>query len=205
MDVSEREALEAGIRQHHEDGQFNEAATIAINAYGPELMGYLLAVLQREWDASDAFANLCEAMWTALPKFRWECSFRTWVYTLARSAVTRHLRDPHRKLGSAVPLSQAFELREMVEQVRTATLTFLRTESKNRVNRLRQNLSADDQTLLILRVNQEMSWSDIARIMSDSGSENSSHELQRKSNAMRKRFQRVKELLREKVRADGLS
>ena len=33
----------------------------------------------------DVFSALCERVWRKLPEFRWQSSFRTWAYAIARN------------------------------------------------------------------------------------------------------------------------
>ena len=49
-------------------------------------------------------------------------SFRTWAYTLARHALYRLSRDPHRRRERNQALSGSPEVFQMVEHVRTATM-----------------------------------------------------------------------------------
>jgi RNA polymerase sigma-70 factor, ECF subfamily len=68
-----------------------------------------------------------------------------------------------------------------------------------RVAKLRAELDPEDQTLLILRVNRQLPWRDIARIMTDEGDASDDDELKRRAAALRKRFERLKEELRAKA------
>jgi DNA-directed RNA polymerase specialized sigma24 family protein len=102
-----------------------------------------------------------------------------------------------------VPLSQAPELAQMVERVRTETLGYLKTEVKDRFARLREHLSEDEQMLLVLRVDRDLGWNDIAVILAD-GESLSGAALQRRAAGLRKQFQRTKEKLSKLARSDGL-
>jgi len=183
-----RAELERGLREEHEAGRIASAATLAIREYGPEVLGFLVAVLRSNEDAAEVFAQFCEDLWAGLPRFRWDSSLRTWAYTLARHAAYAFRRDPHRR--RRVGLSEHPEVAELEMQARTATATWLRSDVKNRVSRLRASLEPDDQALLILRVDRQMSWNDVALVM---GGED---DLSRRATALRKRFERVKDRLR---------
>ena len=70
---------------------------------------------------------------------------------------------------------------------------------------LREKLTPEEQTLLILRVDRQMSWRDIATVMHDEeAGEPDEAELKRNAAALRKRFERVKNNLRELAREQGL-
>ena len=138
----------------------------------------------------EVFAQLCENLWRGLPRFRWESSIRTWLYTLARHAAHAFRRDPHRR--RRVGMSEHPEIAEIEAHVRTTTVTYLRSEVKDRVTRLRESLDPDEQMLLILRIDRQMAWTDIARILGGETLEAES----RQAATLRKRFERLKERLR---------
>lgn len=196
----QREALEAQIRGLCDAQQWGPAATTALRGYGPEVLGYLSAMCRTETDAAEVFSSFCEDMWKGLPKFRWQSSFRTWAYTLARHALYRLGRDPQRRRERNVALSDSPEVFELAEQVRTTTMIHLRTETKNKFTALREQLEPDDRTLLILRVDRKLAWNEIAEIMTDEA-EPTPEQLRRNAATLRKRFERAKERLR-KLAAD---
>ena len=176
-------ALEAELRELFDAGDLSGAATLAIQGYGAEVCGYLAAVLRDEEQARDVFADTTVELWRDLPGFRWESSLRTWLYTLARHRLAAHLGRAERQ--RSVALSQAPEVAALVAVARTTTVPWQRTEVKDAVSRLRDSLSVDDQTLLILRIDRKMSWRDVARVMGEA-----------QEAALRKRFERIKERLR---------
>jgi RNA polymerase sigma-70 factor (ECF subfamily) len=192
--------LERHLRAEHSAGDMGATATLAIREYGPEVLGLLVAVLRNHDDAAEVFAEFCEDLWAGLPKFRWESSMRTWAYTLARHAAHAFRRDPHRR--RRVALSQHPEIAELEAQIRTTTVTYLRSEVKDHVSRLRESLDPDEQTLLVLRIDRQMSWNEIAVVMGGDASEAggaSSMDPARSAAMYRKRFERVKERLRALV------
>jgi RNA polymerase sigma-70 factor (ECF subfamily) len=193
----ERAALEATIRAACDGGDWSKATTIALEIYGDEVLGYLVAVTRSETDAGDAFSHVCEELWRSLPRFRWECSVRAWAYQIARQALSRVRRDPYRK--RAVGISDA-GVSEIAAAVRSRTATFLRTESKDAIAELRAQLEPDDQTLLILRISRGLSWREIARVLAGEEGDVSEDALTRTSASLRKRFERLKTELKAKAR-----
>jgi RNA polymerase sigma-70 factor (ECF subfamily) len=198
LDSDDRSDVEARARALADAGDHAAMTTLALESYGPELLGYLVAVARNETDADEAFAMLGEDLWRGAPGFRWDASLRTWLYTLARNALHRLRRDPHHRAGRRIPLSQS-PVSALAAQVRSATRPYLLTEQKERVARLTARLDPDDQTLMILRVNRRMSWDDIARIMADDGEAPDAKSAAR----LRKRFERAKARLRELLDQDG--
>jgi RNA polymerase sigma-70 factor (ECF subfamily) len=188
------EDLEQTIRSRCEQGDWEAAATAALRGYGPQILGVLASLHRDEADAAEAFSIFSEDLWRGLRLFRWECSFRTWAYTVARNASQRHGKDQRRRKVRQVSLSDCPELLVLAEKVRTETLTYLRTETKTRVHELRQELSEEDRTVLILRVDRRLSWLDLARVML--GDEPVGDDaLRREAARVRKRFQLIKERL----------
>ncbi len=189
--------LEAELRRRADASDLEGAVTAAIEGYGPELLGYLHAMAPSATEAEELFSELCEKVWRNLGRFRWESSFRTWSYTIARNL----LRDRHRArrgpAGRVVGLADASGISKIADAVRTSTAAYLKTETKTRLEQVRDALEPDDRTLLILRVDRKLSWRDIASIMDDGEGDDS-----KLAARLRKRFERLKEKLRQELGVD---
>jgi RNA polymerase sigma-70 factor (ECF subfamily) len=181
---------EARIKAACDTQAWDEAATVALEAYGPELMSYLVALLRNASDAEDVFGAVTEGLWRGLPAFRWDSTFRTYAYTIARHAYLKHVRSPRHHVPLSSPAAEA-----VAAQVRSRTATYLRTETKGRIAELRAQLDPEDQSLLILRVNRQLPWRDIAQILDD----DDGTPIDRRAAALRKRFERLKQELRAKA------
>lgn len=190
-----REARESAIRAACEAGDHAAAATEAIQLYGIELLGFLRAIANDNDLAAEAFAELGEDMWKGLPKFRWESSLRSWLYTLARNALNQLRRDPRRRKERNVPLSNA---PEVAAAVRTVTRDIQRTEVKDEFRILREQLDPEEHELLLLRLDRQLAWKDIARIMGGDDDVDS------RAATLRKRFERAKERLKKLAIERGL-
>jgi RNA polymerase sigma-70 factor (ECF subfamily) len=178
---------------------FEAAATDALSAYGPELYGFLINMMGSEPDASEVFSQTAEDFWRALPTFERRCSVRTWLYLLARNAASRFWRSPwHRAAGSA-----ASRLDSLVDEARSRTQPWLRTDVKDKWRELRESLAPDDRALLVLRVDRDLDWSEVARVMLGRP-EADGDELAREAARLRKRYHHLKDELRERARAAGL-
>ena len=191
--------LETRIRRAVDRGRLDEAFSIAIEAYGPELLGFLHALLHHEDLARELYAQLCADLWSALPRFEWRSSFRTWAYCAARNAVHRHRASAaHRRLR---PLTSR-SLGTLVHSERTETAPYLRTENKDRVARLRERLAPDERMLLVLRIDRDLAWDEIADVMA--GQPYPRLQRARAAATIRKRFERIKERLRAMAIEEGL-
>jgi RNA polymerase sigma-70 factor, ECF subfamily len=195
------EATEAEIRAHWDRSDFEAATTAAVRGYGEEVFSFLIARMGAEDRASDAFGQLSEDLWRSMPRFEWRCSMRTWIYRLARSAAIRFERSPANRRDRRLALSQVSEL---ADKVRSRTLMHLRTEVKSEFQKLREELDPEEQTLLILRVDRDLGWNEIAEIMADGGDEDDPRARERASARLRQRFQTLKKRLRELAIERGL-
>ena len=203
--------IEAKIAEALSAKDWNRAATEAIRAYGPEILGFLVGAATSEGDASEIFSQFCEDLWKGLPGFRGTSSFRTWAYVLARHAAHRFRRDPYRKRSAG--LSSLGPLSGIAENVESSTLPFLRSEVKNGIRALRDELPPEDRELLILRVDRNLDWADVARVFAEEqrmeagdtpGPEPTAAELSRMAATLRKRYERVKKRLRDEAVKRGL-
>jgi RNA polymerase sigma-70 factor (ECF subfamily) len=194
--VSGEADLEAQIRGACDAKDWDRAATLALEGYGSELLSFLFALLRSASEADDVYGTVCESLWRSLPSFRWDSAFRTYAYTVARHAFLKHRRDPRNRTPVAALSSPSAEA--IAAHARTRTATYLRTETKDKVAELRAQLDPEDQTLLILRVNRQLAWRDIAKIMNDDADDAA---VTRGAAALRKRFERLKEDLRAKLAA----
>lgn len=199
--MTTRTEIEADIRAAAERCEYKEAATRALDAFGSEIKRFLRARLRNTTQADDAYLAFSEDLWVGLPAFRWESTLRVWMLTLARNAATRLAR--RRRHEVALPTDRSL-LQEPERGARTSTSHYLRTSIKDRIRELREQLSDDDQTLLILRIDRRLEWRELAVIMSEVAPDAPDEELVRASARMRTRFQTAKRRLRDLAREDGL-
>ncbi|HZZ86557.1 MAG TPA: sigma-70 family RNA polymerase sigma factor [Anaeromyxobacteraceae bacterium] len=188
------ENLETRVRQRLSAGDPDTAATLAIREMGPEVLGYLRAVLRDETDASDAFSLFAESTWRGLPGFRSEASLRTWLYRVAWSAALRLVRDPYRARRELLPTSAASRLAASV----FASTAQRAEEERTAVQELRARLTPEEQSLLVLRLDRELSWREVAEVLAEEDAPKLDEA------ALRKRFERVKEKLGRLAREAGL-
>lgn len=191
--------VEGEIARLRAAGRLTDVATLTIETYGSEVFVFLQMMLRDPTDAADAFGQACEDLWKGLPRFEGRASMKTWFYTLARHAALRMRRSSHR--GRFARLS---EITAVAERVRSRTNPHLKTEVKHGVAAIRATLDEADRLLLVLRVDRGMSWNDVARVMADEEEGDSEEEIARSAARLRKRFQSVKETIRQRAIASGL-
>ncbi len=170
-------------------GRVDDATARVLKNYGAELMGLLVSLVREEATAADAYSLLCERIWKRLPEFRFESSVRTWAYVLTRRALVDAQRAQQR--GPRQIGMSPSQLPEVVELARSSTRPHLRTTNKVKLEALRAELSDDDRMLLVLRIDRQLPWRAIARILGDDGPQDD-ESLKRTAAALRKRFERAK-------------
>lgn len=199
----ERARLEDDVRALWEKGEMDAAATMALQAYGGEIFGFLLAIQNDEALASDAFSSFCEGLWRGMRGFEWNATLRTWAYGIARISARGARRNAARrgKHGMHVGTSA---LEHVAAAVRTQTLDFLRTEKRTRLQQLRDALDPEDRALLVLRIDRGLAWNELARVLADGSEALDEAGLARTAARLRKRYERLKAELREAARREGL-
>jgi RNA polymerase sigma-70 factor (ECF subfamily) len=173
-------------------GDLHGAATAAIRELGPPVARYLRRMLRSEADAADAFSGWAESIWGGIRSFEGRSSFSAWAFRLAYHSALDLTDRAHRKRERRLATSEASVL---AEEVRTTALTHERR--RRRLDELRAELAGEEQTLLFLRVDQQLAWDDVAAVLSSQATPVDPA-------AVRKRFERVKEKLRKLARERGL-
>jgi RNA polymerase sigma-70 factor (ECF subfamily) len=188
--------LDGQIRSLLEAGELGQATTLALRELGPEILGFLSGVLGND-DADEVFSTFSVRLWRSLKGFEGRCSLRTWTYVLARHEIGRFRRGARRHAYGRVPIS---ELQEVLAAVRTRTRSTLVADRRRTLTKLRDELPIEDRTLLILRVDRNLAWDDIALAFAEDPEVFSDEDKKRESARLRKRFQLVKRRLVARAR-----
>ncbi len=188
---------ESELREAWNAKAFDRAATMALDRYGSELLGYLHAMARPPLEPDELFSELCERLWKNLPNFQWKSSLRTWSYVIARNLLRSGIRTARGPRGR-IDAFQSSDVSKVADRVRSSTPPHVRTRAKDRLQQIREALEPDEQSLLILRVDRNMSWGSIAEVLADPDDERSTAQ---RSAALRKRFERLKERLRQEMQA----
>jgi RNA polymerase sigma-70 factor (ECF subfamily) len=169
--------------------------------YGGNILAFLVVRLRDESAASEALSEFTEDFWRGLAGFRWRTTLRSWGYTLARNAANRYLRSRRRREAWLLHPQQT---PNCVQERRPSTAPYLRTEIKRRMRALRSQLPADDQTLLVLRIDKGLSWNELAVIFSGEGDAMEEEAMIRWASRLRQRFVTIKRRLRDLAQQEGL-
>ncbi len=186
------------------EDDFKRAATLALNCYRNEILGFLAASLENNSTVDDVFSIFLEDFWRGLPGFEWQCSVRAWAYTLARHAAARYMVNPAQRPRHLLALSDISEIADVADALQNTTPKWLQTSMKNKLQELRKQLLPKDQAILILRVDRGLSWRELTMVMSDSNRFRSEHDLDLEVRKFRKRFERIKAKLKRLAEREGL-
>lgn len=190
--------LEAEIRRLADEERWEEAATRALKGYGAELLGFLHAVVEDPAGADEVFSLACEKAWTGLPTFRFESTFRTWLYGVARNLAYDRWRAQQRHRKRFEGLEDNSRAEQVAAHVRSTTAMHLRSQTKTELQRIRDALPPEDRMLLVLRLDREMSWTEVARVLTDDAT--ADDDVAREAARLRKRYERVKAKLTQELR-----
>jgi RNA polymerase sigma-70 factor (ECF subfamily) len=169
------------------------AATAAIQEFGPPVLRYLRSLLRDEDDASDAFSVFAENVWRGLPTWRGEGSLRAWAFRLAWNGAMNLKNEAWRRRGRRFFSGEASAL---AEEIRTRSHVKVERQ-RNALDKLRESLDAEEISLLTLRIDQKLSWAEIADVTAIDG--------QRvEAAALMKRFERLKGRLAKMAKEQGL-
>jgi DNA-directed RNA polymerase specialized sigma24 family protein len=152
------ERFDAEVRELVTTGRIREAAEVVLSRLSPELRPFLHRLLGDVALADEAHSTTCERLWERLGTFRWACSLRSWSYIIARREAHR-CRMRHGR-GGAHPttLSKA----DQVAPSCTSASGKVSTTYIDQLESLRASLSDEDRDLVVLRVDLELAWKDIA-------------------------------------------
>ena len=182
--------LEQQLRELIGRGEASAAAGLVVRELGPELLGYLHAVASSADEADEVFSSYCERLLSSLAGFRGDSSIRTWSYRVVRNLLIDGRRARQRKRVRP-PLTG--ELSQIAAEVRSRTAPYLRTGAKHRLAEVRAQLPEEDRTLLVLRVDRQLPWKEVAAIMLDAPADRADVA------QLRKRFERLVLRLRREL------
>ena len=172
------------VKERLAAGDHRGAATLALREHGPKILGYLQVVLRDDADAADAFSVFAEHLWRGLEGWRGEASLRTWAYKLAWNAALNLRDEAWRRHGRRFRPSEASRL---ADEIRTKTVVRVERQRAHLAS-LRAELTVEEQTLLVLRIDQALAWDEIAEVLA-------TPEEKPDAAMLRKRFERLKERL----------
>jgi RNA polymerase sigma-70 factor (ECF subfamily) len=196
---ADKTGLDARVAAHCTERDYQSAATAILSELGPDVIKVIHARVRDEQITAEVFSHFAEGLWRGLPDFAFRCSVRAWVFTLARNAGSRHLEREVRRQRAHIPLSRVPALAAQLRSLHSETAAHLRSENRDLVARAKEQLDEADQLLLTLRIDRRLPFRDIALVMLERVDSEPAL-VTREAARLRKRFQLLKERLRELLR-----
>jgi len=187
------EELDERVRTRVESGDLDGAATEALRALGPTILRYLRSMLRDEEAAIDAFSQFAEHVWKGLGAFRGDASLRAWCFRLAYNAALNVRDEAWRRHARPFATGEASRI---AEEVRTKTVVRVERQ-RQALDALREMLTDEERSLLALRIDQGLSWAELAQVMRAEGTPV-------EPTTLMKRFERLKDRLATLAREKGL-
>lgn len=189
-DLADLEARIAGLVAQ---GALVAATEALLTGYRSEIRAYLHALLGDPEEAEDAYSTFMVNVWKGLATWRREGTARSWAYRVAWNAASRCHRDPWRRRRVGLPTGAASRLAAL--PVSSARRT--RERRLEALAELRAALAPAERSLLILKVDRRLSWSEVTQVLAGEGEP-------AEPAALRKRFERLVRKLARLAAARGL-
>lgn len=201
--MSDKSSREQAIHEIFDRGDIEAAATASLQLYRQEIFSFLHSRLRSASDAEEVFSMFGEDLIVGIPKFQWRCSLRSWCYTLAHHAATRYATAPQRHPARNLRLSSPGVATDLVDEKRSVTHAYQRTEVKDQFRELRKRLDDEGQLLLALHVDRGMSFREVAiTLLGDADSDDAV--LAREEARLRKAYSRLRSEFRRLAESEGL-
>lgn len=136
----------------------NAAASRLVERHADPLVRFVSSLGERE-GAFELMQDTFVRAFGAIDGFRGESSFRTWLFTIARRLILDRRRAEKRR-----PATEALEEGDVVTQF-DALDTLLADEAMMRVRAAVDSLSAKQSEVFLLRVEQGLSFKEIAAVV----------------------------------------
>ena len=112
------------------------------------------------YDADEAAQEAFVAAWRALPNFRGDAKFSTWLYRLTTNAAIDVMRREkrHQTVGDG-------EMIDLADDADSPQETVERTEQQEAVQKALATLSEEYREVLLLRYMEELDYAEIAEVL----------------------------------------
>lgn len=141
-----------------------DAFAFLVQRHQRRIFTLCLGMLQDYEEADEATQEAFVAAWQALPSFRGEACFPTWVYRIAYHCCLRQLERRKREIALRAAL-QAEQLLEEVNREKQAEDMLELRDRQAIVREQLENLPTMYRSVLILRHLQDMTYEEMADIL----------------------------------------
>ncbi len=156
-----REKGEQEISQALARGEHRDAAHRLVRLYGDEMFRFCVHTLANPADGEELAQEVLTAACRSLPRFRGRSTLRTWLYRVARNKLT----DFYQRQGRGPRKTLPYETVELADSDPDAEAEMVLVQRRQRLARALSSLGPEDRQVLSLRVDQELPYAEIARIL----------------------------------------
>lgn len=137
-----------------------EAFGALVEQYRDNVYRLAYRMCGNEYDADEAAQEAFVAAWRALPNFRGDAKFSTWLYRLTTNAAIDVMRREkrHQTEGDG-------EMMEVADDSDSPQETVERTEQQEAVQKALATLSDEYREVLLLRYMEELDYAEIAEVL----------------------------------------
>lgn len=172
-----------------------QAMRALMRRYATEVRAFLRSRTSSRYSMEEVYSAFSEDVWKGLPQLRSDGHVRSWVYVIARNALSRHVRRKRRWRNWHT--FSGFETAQTEPRQSYAT----REGNLAQLAPLLCDLNDADRRLLEQRLVQAMPWRDIALESARAAGDTSDAFVTRESARLRKRYQLLIEALRKQADA----
>jgi RNA polymerase sigma-70 factor (ECF subfamily) len=164
--MKEQGVSESELIARAQNGDVAAFETLVRN-YDGKVLGFALNLLQNRDDAQDAYQEIFLKAFQALPRFRRESQFSTWLYQIAYHTCVSFLRKRKqlRKMTWGVDDGEPLEELLTDESGKNPENRILRKEFRSAVRKVVAEFSPKRRTIFYLRYQNDLSLNDIAAVM----------------------------------------
>ncbi|MFC1522018.1 RNA polymerase sigma factor [Elusimicrobiota bacterium] len=136
---------------------------LLVNAHQVKVMSLCLSILRNQTEADDAAQEIFIKAYRNLAKFRQESSFSTWLYRITYYHCLDMIKARNRK--QTMPLDDMADYnKEKPFEPDHSTTAMQKLEDKEEINRILEELSPEYRLVLTLRIVEDLSYDEIAKI-----------------------------------------
>jgi len=185
----------SALSLHSERNRLAHAMRTLLARYATEVRAFLRSRTSSRYSMEEVFSSFSEDVWKGLPQLRSDGPVRSWIYVIARNALSRHVRSKRRWRSrytfSGLETAQA-ELRGSLAP---------QGGGMGELAPLVAELSEADRLLLERRLIKSLPWREIALESARAAGDVSEASVTRESARLRKRYQLLVESLRKQIAA----
>lgn len=146
----------------------NTAFDVLVLKYQHKILKLVMRYIRDPSEAEDVTQEAFLKAYRALPKFRGDSAFYTWIYRIAINTAKNYLVAAKRRpLDYNLDLQnpEQYEMQARLKDIETPERVMLTEEIRATVNRAIERLPEDLRTAIILREIEGMSYEEIAQAM----------------------------------------